>query len=222
MRKIIYLALILLVAAGTVFKAQEIEKQDKTEIVSINEEWNKNGKPADLQTACEKEFYEISKVSGHIKNDMYIYTEIPRETARTLRTGQRFVLMNKGYDEVSGKVVELSKYPNRLTGFYYVTLKLDKKLPDFSEIAVAAVKTAAMTGIAVKRQALVLDDDGTYCWVADKDNIVSLVKVEKGLEYNNYVQIKSGLEKGSRVVTGGKEVLKEGDLIRPRREEGIS
>ena len=73
-------------------------------------------------------------------------------------------------------------------------------------------------GVVVPRDALIRHPDGRVTvWTVHEDGdglTVQERQVETGLSFGGRVEVRSGLEPGSRVVTRGNEALKEGQAVR--------
>ena len=74
--------------------------------------------------------------------------------------------------------------------------------------------------VVVPRDALLLYPDGRKTvWVVESggdDLTVREQRVDAGLEFDGYVEIRGGLEAGLRVVTRGNEALRDGEVVVPR------
>ena len=72
----------------------------------------------------------------------------------------------------------------------------------------------------VPRDALLLYPDGRKTvWVVEDDGddlTVREQRVDAGLEFDGFVEIKSGLEAGLDIVTRGNEALRAGEVVVPR------
>ena len=76
---------------------------------------------------------------------------------------------------------------------------------------------AHRSGVVIPRDALLRYPDGrkTVWIVVEEDNVpvVHEKRVETGIEFDNLVEIRSGIESGATVVTRGNEVLREGQPV---------
>jgi membrane fusion protein (multidrug efflux system) len=74
--------------------------------------------------------------------------------------------------------------------------------------------------VVVPRDALLLYPDGRKTvWVVESggdDLTVREQRVDAGLEFDGYVEIRGGLEAGLQVVTRGNEALRDGEVVVPR------
>lgn len=76
---------------------------------------------------------------------------------------------------------------------------------------------AHRSGVVIPRDALLRYPDGrNTVWVVVDEGGVSVVhekRVETGIEFDNLIEIRSGLEAGESVVTRGNEVLRDGQSV---------
>jgi RND family efflux transporter MFP subunit len=74
--------------------------------------------------------------------------------------------------------------------------------------------------VVVPRDALLMYPDGRKTvWFAERDGDTTTVhekRVETGLEFDGFVEIRSGLEAGVDIVTRGNEALRDGEAVVPR------
>ena len=217
MRKILYLLLAVLAVALVIIKAKHIEQKEVSEIVSINEEWKKTGKPVDAAAVIRTDMYEIEKVSGKMMENGYIYAQMPRETERKLFRGQQFTVLNAA--GIEGRIVSVSRNPDMLTGMHNVTLKATAGELKPGVIIVAGVRTKNYPDtIAVKTEAVLRDADGSFCWVISPENKVAKRRIKTGIESKGTLMIEEGLEADEKVCTDGLARLRENDIVNIRKE----
>lgn len=73
--------------------------------------------------------------------------------------------------------------------------------------------------VAVPRDALLLYPDGRKTvWVVEGQDELSVreQRVDAGLEFDGFVEIRGGLDAGLRIVTRGNEALRDGEIVVPR------
>jgi RND family efflux transporter MFP subunit len=91
--------------------------------------------------------------------------------------------------------------------------------PGMSARAAIRVDTGR-EAVVVPRDALLLYPDGRKTvWVVEDDGddlTVREQRVDAGLEFDGFVEIKSGLEAGLDIVTRGNEALRDGEVVVPR------
>ncbi len=111
------------------------------------------------------------------------------------------------------------KDPGARTFLLRVTAGPDLELPVTPGMSArAAIRIdAGREAVVVPRDALLLYPDGRRTvWVVDPgsgETTVSERRVETGLEFDGFVEIRSGLEAGMQVVTRGNEALRNGQAV---------
>lgn len=74
--------------------------------------------------------------------------------------------------------------------------------------------------VVVPRDALLLYPDGRRTvWIVESNDGESTVReqrVHAGLEFDDFVEIRSGLEADVEVVTRGNEALRDGEVVSPK------
>lgn len=68
--------------------------------------------------------------------------------------------------------------------------------------------------IAIPRSALLYSGGQAYLYIADNSNVAHRVNVEVGLQVDDMIEIKSGLNEGDLLVVEGQSLLTEGTLVR--------
>lgn len=218
MRKKIYLLIVLVFAALVFYKASVIQKKEKKEIISIAEEWKKNGKPVDVAAAGRGEAYCYEKISGVLKDRNTIESDVTQGIVRNLAPGQRFTAVENG-NTITGRVEQISGSRDMVTGLFKVRLRTDRAL-DFSlgTIIVSRVNIKTVDNvIKIPNAAVVIEKDGEYCWVV-KDKRVTRRKIKTGLTCDGHVQVLSGVSAGEQVCVNGILSLNGNDRVVIRKE----
>jgi RND family efflux transporter MFP subunit len=68
--------------------------------------------------------------------------------------------------------------------------------------------------IAIPRSALLYSGSQAYLYIADSSEVAHRVNVEVGLQVEDMIEIKDGLNEGDRLVIEGQSLLTEGTLVR--------
>ncbi|MPM48933.1 Multidrug resistance protein MdtA [bioreactor metagenome] len=68
--------------------------------------------------------------------------------------------------------------------------------------------------IAIPRSALLYSGNQAYLYIVDETNTAHRVPVEVGLQVEDMIEIKEGLNVGDLLVTEGQSLLTEGTLVR--------
>ena len=80
---------------------------------------------------------------------------------------------------------------------------------------------AQTTALFVLRQLIEEDDQGSFVWLADQSRGVAKkahVEIVSGMS-NGLVQVTGGIAEGSRVISVGKEGIRDGDRIQVTGED---
>ena len=122
--------------------------------------------------------------------------------------------------EIKSKVTYAGEDINNLNRTFNVEVRLNSTDRDFHPNMIAILKIADYSNknaFVVPIGAVMKSIDGNYVFVASNENgrLISKRKsVTLGMVYNGEAEIKSGLEKGDKVVTTGYQNLVEGDEIK--------
>ncbi|MBN2407796.1 MAG: hypothetical protein JXJ19_08870 [Elusimicrobia bacterium] len=218
MRKTVYLILVLLFALIVLFKGKAIEHKEKQDIISISEEWAKNGKPVDVVTAGKGVTYCYEKISGVVKSATTILSDVPPDEIVNLMAGQEFD--SPAYSGVSGTIEWVSGLADSMTGLYRLSLKTNRKM-ELKEGVIVPIRVRIAEyrdKIRVPRAALVYDAAGVYCWVVEDGKAVKRA-VRPGLECDDDIQVLEGLQEGDKVCVNGTTNLSENDKVFIRKQE---
>lgn len=73
--------------------------------------------------------------------------------------------------------------------------------------------------LTIPEPALIQDGSKTTVLVVDNDHRVQIRNVQVGLQSSNRVEIKSGLQEGDMVITGGQSKYQAGEVVKPKMEQ---
>ncbi len=217
MRKILYVIFILIFVILVLYKGNAIRDKEQQEIISISQEWNKNGKPVDIIIAKKDVTYCYEKVSGVVKGRRTIIVEIPPEKIQSLKPRQEFSSVK--YINIKGKVESISKHMDIVTGLFTLSLgsEEDINLPESSIIPLRVKIKTFYNYIKIPTVSVIINAGSTYCWVIENNRAVKR-EVKQGLECDGSIQILEGLSEGDRVCTNGTSNLNENDKIMIRKQ----
>ncbi|MBN1384543.1 MAG: hypothetical protein JW983_06685 [Elusimicrobia bacterium] len=220
MRKIIYFLLIAIFIIIVLYKGSIIRNKEKKEIVSISQQWDKNGKPVDIIIVKKGMTYCYEKVSGVVKDGRTIVAEVPPENILNLEPGQKFDSIS--YGSIKGRLKWISKERNIVTGLFKLALESEKdiNLPEGSIVPLRIRTATYYDTIRVPVTSVIIEEDNVYCWVIENNRAVKR-RVKLGLESDDNIQIVKGLNEGSKVCINGMSELNENDkvLIRKQAEQ---
>lgn len=217
MRKFFYVIFILIFVILVLYKGNAIRDKEKQEIISISQEWNKNGKPVDIIMAGKGEVYCYEKISGIIKDRRTIIVEIPPEKVQSLKPGQEFSSVT--YSNINGKVESISKHMDIMTGLFTLSLGSEKDI-NLAKGSIIPLRVKIKTFynyIKIPTGSVIINDGSIYCWVIENNRAVKR-EVKQGLECDGSIQILEGLSEGDKVCTNGMANLNENDKIMIRKQ----
>lgn len=116
---------------------------------------------------------------------------------------------------IQGKVRLVGPSVSTDTGraIVYVALPADAR-PRVGLYVTGSIELQTTPALTVPETAIVFRDGISYVVTADKDNRVRRVRVETGRRNNGEVEIISGMDRSSKVVTSGGAFLSDNDLVK--------
>lgn len=143
-----------------------------------------------------------------------LQAQVPELDIGRVKVGQPVRVVH-GDDAVDGRVRLVGAVVDAATrlGIVYVELPPDSGLkPGMFANAEIAVGTAE--ALAVPQEALVFRDGRPAAFAVGAGNRVAVRALETGTRQDGYVEIRSGLGRGDRIVVAGAGFLNDGDLVR--------
>ena len=140
--------------------------------------------------------------------DVVVEMSITKYDLQKLQEGQTAAITLAGH-EYTGTVTSLSRIAQtNAKGTPVITAEIKIDNPD-ENIYLGLEATVTVNGqeakdvLVVPTERINSGQDGSFCYVVQEDGVLVKKNVETGLESDDYVEIKSGLEFGDRVVSGG-------------------
>ena len=140
--------------------------------------------------------------------DVVVEMSITKYDLEKLQEGQTAAITLAGH-EYTGTVTPLSRIAQtNAKGTPVITAEIKIDNPD-ENIYLGLEATVTVNGqeakdvLVVPTECINSGQDGSFCYVVQEDGVLVKKNVETGLESDDYVEIKSGLEFGDRVVSGG-------------------
>ena len=131
-----------------------------------------------------------------------------------------FVTVGEVKDKIPAKFIDISTTAEEISRTFEVTLKIDPLkdkniFPGMTAQVDVIEKQSAEKKVFIPLSA-VFNDSGSdsFVWIVNDKNQVSRQKVLTGKLINDSIEIKSGLENSSKVVTSGVRFLNENDEIK--------
>lgn len=139
---------------------------------------------------------------------------VPERELNTLKTGQEAVLTFDAVtgEKFTGELQRVSPVIDPRTGTFKVTVEIadpDPRLKPGMFGRVEIVHDVRSDVVAVPVEALIVEDRGSYVFVADDDNVAHKIDIATGYQTAGKVEVLGGLEPGQKVVTSGKGTLSE-------------
>lgn len=112
---------------------------------------------------------------------------------------------------ISGKVSEVGTVKDDKTGMYTVRVSIDNpdgklKIGMFADIT---LNTQNVSGaVIIPNNSIIQDEDKYYVYVV-KGDTAEKKEIKTGISNDEYTQVKSGLEKGEKVIVSGKEYISD-------------
>lgn len=91
----------------------------------------------------------------------------------------------------------------------------ERLLVDQQLLGVSVISKTAEKKLVMSQSAVLLDQEGAYVLVVNKDNKVEMRRVELGEQVSPNVIINKGLEEGDRVIVSGHLKARPGSLVEP-------
>jgi HlyD family secretion protein len=101
---------------------------------------------------------------------------------------------------------------NTRNGLVYVSLPVDAPLKAGSH-AQGEIVLASVDVLALPEESLVLRDGHAFVYSLDARQVAHLVKVETGQHRHGLVEVKAGLDAGTRVIGTGAGFVKNGEIV---------
>ena len=140
--------------------------------------------------------------------DVVVEMSITKYDLEKLQEGQTAAITLAGH-EYTGIVTSLSRIAQtNAKGTPVITAEIKIDNPD-ENIYLGLEATVTVNGqeakdvLVVPTECINSGQDGSFCYVVQEDGVLVKKNVETGLSADDYTEIKSGLEFGDRVVSGG-------------------
>jgi len=149
--------------------------------------------------------------------DVNVNVMISKYDLEKIKVGQSAEIIIVG-NEYKGKLVRINKIATtNENGTTTVDAEVHIDNPD-QNIFLGVEAKAAILGKKAENVLMVPAEvinngmDGSFCYVV-KDGTIVMKKVETGISSDNYVEVKSGLEKGDLVITDSVDTFEEGQKV---------
>ncbi|SHK12235.1 efflux RND transporter periplasmic adaptor subunit [Paramaledivibacter caminithermalis] len=211
--------------AGLIYKKEILEKKKEDMIIkaptegSITEIFIKEG--SYVQPSME--MFEI----GNIK-ELYVEVDVLASEVKDIKEGGVVIIYSDdlGINKLEGQVEKV--YPKAFSkisdlGIEQKRVKIDVSIPKVSNLKIG-YDVDTKFKIRSKTDALIVPDNTVFDIENEKyvfvleDNKAVLKRVEIGLEGEDFIEVKSGLKEGDRVIISPDEDIEEGVTVKDGKE----
>ncbi|MBD64642.1 MAG: hypothetical protein CME62_05520 [Halobacteriovoraceae bacterium] len=216
-RVIFYLLLVVLTAVSVNWKIGVIEEKRAAEVISINNEYSKHGKPVEIFPVVNKNLEFFERVSGEYSKGEVI-TYISQLQWHKIKVGQKVIVSE---ENISGIVTRIDQNRDALTGLYKAQIKLEKPLASMvRKNLVLDIKVNTIENVLqIPSSSVKTDTESKYVWVVDKNNALRK-NIKTGQRSGEFVQVLSGLEENEKVIVRGASLLQKNDQLRIVNSDG--
>lgn len=211
-------------------QAKQSVDQVKDQIETVKEQWSTTNVYSDVSGIAEDVNLRVGELfTGYIgqtaqikivnNNRLKVVTQVPENYIDRVATGSKILValpdVGKTFDariSLSGKLID----PNSRSFYVEAKLPSDKDLRP-NQIALVKIQDyTAANAITIPVNTLQNDESGKFVMVAMNENgkvIARKKPVQIGELYGDKLEIKSGLQAGDQVITGGFQGLYDGQSI---------
>ena len=156
----------------------------------------------DAQMDLDKEKIAVVNIPEQEKDEIYLKQEI---------------VVFSGSKEVTGFVKRISPVIDPESGTFKVTVDVNDEKGIFAVgqfVNVKVIKKTHKDVVLLTKDALIFDGGKVFIFVVDENNEALKKQVELGFEDGSRVEVVKGLAENERVVTAGKNSLKNKTQVR--------
>ncbi|MET1255330.1 efflux RND transporter periplasmic adaptor subunit [Aliikangiella maris] len=150
---------------------------------------------------------------------------LPEREMSNVKKGQDILLKVDAYAEntIVGKIERIRPSIDTSTGTFKVVAKLNNlnnqlKPGMFGKVEV--VFNVHADSLLLEQQAIITQDNRSHVFVVE-DNIAKRIAIETGFKHNGIVEIVSGLNDNSQVITTGQQILKHDTKVEIVASENV-
>ncbi|SKC38982.1 efflux RND transporter periplasmic adaptor subunit [Maledivibacter halophilus] len=211
--------------AGLIYKKEILEKNKEDLTIKATS----NGTITEL--FVKEGFYVQPGVNilemGNIE-ELYVGVDVLASEVRDIKVGGEVIIYNDdlGIDELKGKVEKI--YPKAFSkvsdlGIEQKRVKIDVNIPQNENLKIGydidtKFKLWSKTDTLVVPDNSVFEIENNNFVFAVEDNKAVLRKVEIGLKGEEYIEIKSGLKEGNKIIISPDEDIEEGVTIKEEKK----
>lgn len=160
--------------------------------------------PGDIIT----EVYDIRKLK--------IQAFIPENYSEQIKVNKNFIVKLNNSTKVKGKISVVNPIIDRNTGTFKILgeiKNIENKIKPGMMVNLK-IPLKKKKSFVVRENAISSQDDISYVFVVNKNNIISKKKIEVGITNNGMVEVTGGLSENDLVVYEGINKIKEGSKVK--------
>ncbi len=209
----IYVLIILVCGLAVFWKQNVIKGQRTKQIISMLEEWDRQGKPVQVKRIEEKAIKEYTKVSIRLATPESGNGFVVRDVRNKLAVGQEaYVETVQG--QVKGVVTFIADNLDMSTGMFPIRINFNGTVGALGQSLVSYVCTNTYDkAISVPNEIVDIVGDKYYVWkIKDDMAVKTQIFVKNRNGYGSIVS--SGLKPGDIVIYQGQALINPGDRVR--------
>jgi len=209
----VYVLIALVCALAVFWKQNVIKGRRNQQIVSMLQEWDKQGKPVQVSRITKRAVNEYTKVSIRLATPEIGNGFAVRDVRNKLAVGQE-VYVETAKGKVSGIVNSIADNMDMNTGMFSLRITFNGIAGGSGQSLMAYVCTDTYNeAISVSNEIVDIAGNEFYVWKV-KDGVALKTKISVKAKNGYGSIVGSGLEPGDMVIYRGQSLLKHGDRVR--------
>ncbi len=206
----------LLAAQANVDRLQELKGFERVYAPFDGVITARNVNIGDLITANNTSQQPMFRISDD--RQLRIYLSVPERDASFIKVGQpaHVVLASSPGVVATGTVAHVASAIDPRSRTMLVEVRLDNRAHAFLSGGYATVSfdlKLAEPSLTIPVNTLLFRPEGTVVGVVEKNDRVSLHKIEIGKDYGNYIEVTEGISPTDRIIVNPSDSLQQGDRV---------
>lgn len=209
----IYILILVVCVLAVFWKQNVIKGRRNQQIVSMLEQWDKQGKPVQVNRIAKRAVKEYTKVSIRLATPVIGNGFAVKDVRNRLAAGQE-VYVETAKGKVSGIVNSIADNVDMNTGMFSLRITFNGIAGESGQSLMAYVCTDTYNeAISIPNEIVDIEGNEFYVWkVKDGTALKTKISVKTRNGYGSIVG--SGLEPGDMVIYRGQALLTPGDRVR--------
>ena len=210
---LLYFAGVIVFVLMILAKQAAIRQARSAEIVSVLNEWQRDGKPVRVEQVVRRDVAQYVKITLRPVEAGRWQGFVPQKD-RTQRIVGQAVFCDVAEGRVAGVVTQVADTMTLVSGMYAVEVKFDQSIANIEPGLVAYIHAQTFTDVvAVADEALDREADGAlFAWVV-REGSAHKVPVLVSRSDGFGAIIKEGLSSGDMLIVAGQTQLQSGDKV---------